>query len=137
MAVEGVGNGSVGVAFLVSAGVIYEIVAAACSSPQTTEINAKSRSATLMKWVYIGLAQGVLFVGVAAYLDKNKAVPIIGGGALAAGILYWSYNHANESGLKSDLPGTEDGGPGASSSSISFNIDDVMHGADSLALAFL
>ena len=47
-------KGGGGVAFLVSAGIVYEIIAAACSSPQTTEINAKSRSDTLMKWVNLG-----------------------------------------------------------------------------------
>ena len=51
------GTNSDGIAFLVSAGIVYEIIAAACSSPQTTEINAGTRADTLMKWVHIGLAQ--------------------------------------------------------------------------------
>lgn len=110
MAVEGLGSGQGdGIAFLVSAGVMYEIIAAACSSPQTTEINAKSRADTLMKWVKLGLAQGVLFVAVAAYFDRKHSVPIIAGGSLAAGLLLWQYIHARNAGLKSNEVGTEGG----------------------------
>jgi hypothetical protein len=101
------GGSSEGVAFLVSAGVIYEIVAAACSSPQTTELNADKRAPTLMKWVHIGIAQGVLFVGLAALMDPARARPIILGGSLATGLLYAQYAHAKKAGLASDLPGTE------------------------------
>lgn len=110
MAVEGLGNQGDGIAFLVSAGVMYEIIAAACSSPQTTEINASSRADTLMKWVRLGLAQGILFVGVAAYFDRKHAVPILAGGSLAAGLLLWQYMHARDAGLRSGLAGTESGG---------------------------
>ena len=69
MAVEGLGSSSDGIAFLVSAGVMYEIIAAACSSPQTTELNACARAGTLMKWVHLGIAQGILFVGAAVRID--------------------------------------------------------------------
>ena len=110
MAVEGLGGGSNGIAFLVSAGVMYEIIAAACSSPQTTEINAHSRADTLMKWVYIGFAQGILFIALAALYDRKHAAPILIGGTLAGGILYLSYAHARQAGLASDEPGTEDTG---------------------------
>jgi hypothetical protein len=101
------GNSSWGVAFLVSAGIVYEIVAAACSSPQTTEINAKQRSGTLMKWVHIGLVQSVLFVGAAAYFDRGRAIPYLAGGGAAAAIMYGSYLHARQAGMASDAPGTE------------------------------
>jgi hypothetical protein len=107
MAVEGVGSGSDGVAFLVAAGVMYEIIAAACSSPQTTELNAGARAGTLMKWVHLGVAQGVLFVGVAAFLDRRHAVPILAGGGAAAVLLYGQYAHAKRSGLASGGPPTE------------------------------
>ena len=96
-----------GVPFLVSAGIVYEIIAAACSSPQTAEINASTRSATLMKWVHIGLIQSAAFVAIAAWIDKDDAVPIIAGGAAAAGIMYGSYWHARRAGLASSEPGTE------------------------------
>lgn len=96
-----------GVPFLVSAGIVYEIIAAACSSPQTTEINAGARATTLMKWVHIGLVQSVLFVGIAATIDRRHAVPIVAGGVLAGGIMYGSYVHAKAAGLKDGGPGTE------------------------------
>ncbi len=100
-------SSSGGVAFLVSAGIVYEIIAAACSSPQTTEINASSRADTLMKWVYVGLAQAALFVAAAALFDKAHRYPIIVGGSMA-GLLMWAqYVHARDAGLKSDAPGTE------------------------------
>ena len=76
--------------------------------PQTAEINASKRASTLMKWVHIGLAQSVVFVGIAAIVDPKHAKPIVCGGALAAGVMYWSYSHAMTSGLKSSAPGTED-----------------------------
>lgn len=107
MAVEGLGGETKGVAFLVSAGVMYEIIAAACSSPQTTELNAKARSETLMKWVHLGVAQGLLFVGLAALYDRKEAVPILVGGGLAAALLYVQYTHARNAGLESDEPPTE------------------------------
>jgi hypothetical protein len=107
MAVEGMGSGSDGIAFLVSAGVMYEIIAAACSSPQTTELNAATRADTLMKWVHIGLVQGVLFVSIAAIADRRHATPILAGGGIAAILLYAQYTHAKEAGLANGGPGTE------------------------------
>lgn len=107
MAVEGLGGESKGVAFLVSAGVMYEIIAAACSSPQTTELNANARADTLMKWVKLGVGQGMLFVVLAALYDRKDAAPILVGGTLAAVLLYFQYVHARNAGLNSDLPGTE------------------------------
>lgn len=107
MAVEGLGGNGKGTAFLVSAGVMYEIIAAACSSPQTTELNARARSKTLMKWVHLGVAQGVLFVVLAAIYDRKQAFPILTGGGLAAALLYWQYDHAKKAGLASPEPPTE------------------------------
>ncbi len=105
---EVLGGQSNGIAFLVSAGIMYEIVAAACSSPQTTEINAKTRADTLLKWVYIGLGQGVIFVLAAAIIDQRHAQPILAGGILAGVLMYVSYIHAKQAGLRSSEPGTED-----------------------------
>lgn len=109
MAVEGLGNDSSGIAFLVSAGIMYEIMAAACSSPQTTELNAAKRADTLMKWVKIGAAQGIFFMVLAAFFDKGKrAAPILAGGTLALALQYGLYVYAKSSGLSSDEPGTEE-----------------------------
>jgi hypothetical protein len=102
-----------GVAFLVSAGIVYEIIAAACSSPQTTEINAATRAGTLMKWVHIGIGQAALFIAIAAYIDPRHRTAIIGGGAAAGGLMYLQYVHARRAGLASAGPGTE-GAQGAS-----------------------
>jgi hypothetical protein len=103
-------KGGGGVAFLVSAGLVYEAIAAACSSPQTMEINAKSRAGTLMKWVNLGCGQAFLFVVIAAMLDPKHAPHILGGGLLAMGLMYGQYVHARRCGLRSTLPGTEDYG---------------------------
>jgi len=100
-------KGGGGVAFLVSAGIVYEIIAAACSSPQTTEINASQRADTLMKWVHLGIAQAAVFVAVAAYLERKHRVEIVAGGLLAAGLMYGQYVHARNAGLRSGQPGTE------------------------------
>lgn len=94
------------VTFMVSAGLVYEIIAAACSSPQTTEINAAARSDTLMKWVKVGLGQAAIFVAIAWYID-GKRWPALLGGALAGALMWASYAHARSAGLKSELPGTE------------------------------
>ena len=103
------GMGSAGV-MAIFAALTYDIVAAACSSPQTTEINADSRADTLMKWVYLGLGQAALFAGIGIYLQaqENKPVwpPLLGAG-LGGGLMYASYVHARQAGLESSEPGTE------------------------------
>lgn len=93
-------------AFMVSAGLVYEIVAAVCSSPQTAEINADKRAGTLMKWVQLGLLQAAFFVAVAAFIAK-KRWPSVVGGALAGALLALQYQHAKSAGLRSGQPGTE------------------------------
>jgi hypothetical protein len=109
-----IGASGKGVRFMVAAGIVYEIVAAACSSPQTTEINASARSDTLMKWVYLGLGQAAVFIVIAAAIEPDGAVPIVAGGTLAGAIMYASYIHANKAGLASGAPGTEDYSEGGS-----------------------
>jgi hypothetical protein len=105
MALEQIGSGDKGsgIAFLVSAGIVYEIIAANCSSPQTTELNASTRAATLMKWVHLGLGQAAIFVVAAVAFDPKHKVPIITGGVLAAAMMYGLYGHAKQAGL--DRPG--------------------------------
>jgi len=85
----------------------YTVVAAACSSPQTTELNAKARSETLMKWVYLGLAQTALFTLIGMSVgDGDRLSPLIGAG-IGSALLYASYVHARNAGLASNEPGTE------------------------------
>lgn len=94
------------ITFMVSAGLVYEIVAACCSSPQTAEINAHTRAPTLMKWVKLGLVQAGFFVAIAIMLDKKRWPAALGGG-LAGALLWWQYQYAKECGLRSAEAGTE------------------------------
>ena len=103
------GNGSPAVKVAVYAALVYDVISATNSSPQTTEINAAARADTLMKWVHLGLAQGALFVGIGVMLDNQRWPPLLGGG-LAAGLLYLQYLHAKESGLANAGPPTEEYG---------------------------
>jgi hypothetical protein len=92
----------------ISAAVVYDVISATNSSPQTTEINAAARAPTLMKWVNIGLAQGALFVLIMTLAEPpgKKWRPFVGGGL--AGVLLWcQYVHAKNAGLKNPGPPTE------------------------------
>lgn len=92
--------------FMVSAGLVYEVIAAACSSPQTTEINAGARADTLMKWVGLGIIQAAALVLVAAMIS-NRPGPALAGGGTAIVLMGAQYWHARDAGLRSGLPGTE------------------------------
>ena len=100
------GNG--GVAFLVSAGIVFEIIAFACSSPQTAEINIKTRGKTLMKWVRLGEGLGAVFVVIAATIDKKHRGAIVSGGAFAIASSEAFYRHAAASGMAKPGPSTEE-----------------------------
>jgi hypothetical protein len=100
-------SSSDGIAFLVAAGIVYEIIAAACSSPQTTEINASTRADTLMKWVHLGIGQAALFIAVAAWIDRRHRKAIVSGGVTAGGLMYLQYAHAKRAGLASGGVPTE------------------------------
>ena|SRR5215469_12681194 len=103
----GAGSGN-GVPFLVSAGIVFEIIAFACSSPQTAEINIKSRGDTLMKWVHLGEGLGIAFVILAAFMDdKGHEAAILTGGAFAILASEAFYRHAAKSGMAKPGPGTE------------------------------
>src|SRR5271168_4450042 len=91
-------DASWGIAFLVSAGIVAEIVAKACSSPQTAELNADKRAPTLMKWVNVGTIEAIALVLFAAAIDRTHRAEILAGGFLAAGITYGEYMHALRSG---------------------------------------
>lgn len=108
MAYRLIGRGA-GSAFLIAATYVNDAVAVACSSPQTTELNAKARSQTLMKWVTIGLAESAAFIWIAANVEEEGGdrVAIIVGGLLSGGLKAAYYWHARASGLKSSKPGTE------------------------------
>lgn len=79
------------------------------SSPQTTEINAKHRVATLMKWVNIAAVEcfGLIFVLTAAAPRGHKRWPIFGG-LLGLVVTYGMYVYAKACGVQSNEPPTED-----------------------------
>lgn len=103
-------SGSTALTIGVFGALTYDVIAAACSSPQTTEINAAARADTLMKWVYIGIAQAAIFtaIGVAAERAEGHSPwpPLLGFG-LAAGLMWGSYAHAKSAGLANGGPTTE------------------------------
>jgi hypothetical protein len=76
-----------------------------CSSPQTTELNAKARAGTLMKWVSVGGAVA-LAGGLAATVYSRSPAPLVGAGVITV-LMYACYAHAKQVGLASDAPGTE------------------------------
>jgi hypothetical protein len=96
-----------GIAFLVSAGITYEIIAKDVSSPQTAEINIRKRADTLMKWVHVGMVESIVLVTLAAIIDKKHRTPILAGGFLAMIITEAEYIHAKNSGLAKAGPETE------------------------------
>jgi len=101
------GSGNTGIAFVVSAGVVYEIIAFSCSSPQTAEINIRKRGDTLMKWVHLGQGLSIALVTVAAVMDRKMAIPIIAGGAFGMVSAEIFYQYAKSSGMKKPGPETE------------------------------
>jgi hypothetical protein len=93
----------------VAAAVVYDVISATNSSPQTTEINAHKRAATLMKWVHIGLVQAGLFILIMTVAEPpGKKWRPLTGGVLAMVLLYGQYVYAKACGVKSALAGTED-----------------------------
>ena len=102
------GDGGDGVAFIVAFGVVAEIVAMACSSPQTAEINIRKRGDTLMKWVHIGQAVSAVLIIVAAAIDKRHRVAIVSGGVAAMVTIEAMYMHAKKAGLENGGAETEE-----------------------------
>ena len=105
--VLGEAEGSFGIAFLVAAGVVYEALAFACSSPQTAEINIQTRGDTLMKWVHLGQVLALILIVVAASVDEKHRVPIVVGGAFGMVSAELLYVYAKASGMKRPGPMTE------------------------------
>lgn len=93
---------------------VKDVYSADNSSPQTTEINAKHRAPTLMKWVNIAALEsaGIVLVLMIASPRGHKRYPFIGG-VLALIVTYGQYLYAKACGMKSSEPVTEDFKPGA------------------------
>lgn len=99
-----------GVAFMVGGTLMADFIAKACSSPQTAELNAGKRSPTLNKWVNMGIAEGALFIVIAASLEPPNRTAILAGGILEAVITYYQYQYAKKSGIANPGNETEDWG---------------------------
>jgi hypothetical protein len=113
LAAELAGKQGSGKAFLIAAAVMLEAIAAACSSPQTTELNAEARSKTLMKWVTIGLALGAGLTIAGAVIDAaddetaNNSGAILAGGLITGGVMWLLYRHAQKAGVTNPGQPTE------------------------------
>lgn len=105
------GMGAPAVTMAVFAALVYDVISATNSSPQTTEINAAKRADTLMKWVHVGLAQAAIFAVLGILLEGKAGRPMwppaLGSG-LAGGMLYVQYLHARNSGINNPGPATEE-----------------------------
>jgi hypothetical protein len=101
----------VGTLIFVMATFGLDMYSALNSSPQTTEINASTRAATLMKWVYIGDAVA-LAGGVVAWLITGKPEALVGVAGVVV-IMHYLYVHAKRSGLENGGPSTETTAPAA------------------------
>jgi hypothetical protein len=84
---------------------VYQLTGANLSSPQTAELNAMKRAATIGKWVVATHFKSAFWVALLCTLDRS-AWPALGGG-LAAVDMHFSYAYAIRSGLSSSAPGTE------------------------------
>lgn len=101
------GSGSNAIALLVAYTLQCDVIAKACSSPQTAEINIDARADTLMKWVKIGTVEGLAVIGIAAFVEKDTRAAILTGGLLATVVTYGEYMYAKKSGLENPGPSTE------------------------------
>lgn len=101
------GENSHGLAFILAAGVVYEIIAFTCSSPQTAELNIKQREGTLMKWVHLGQGLAIVLIFAAASIDQRHRNSIIAGGIFGMVSAEAFYLYARHSGLNNPGPGTE------------------------------
>lgn len=88
--------------FGVAADLTYNIFSATNSSPQTTELFASARAATLWKYVRLGALQTTVLVGVMAARalsdGARRAMWCIAGGVMAGGSMALMYAHALQAG---------------------------------------
>lgn len=104
---EGALFGTAGAALLfgVYVDAVFNLYSFTNSSPQTTELFAKQRANTLMKYVKIGDIAGIAIglIGVGLAPKGQRMWPMIGAGS-AVIFAHLLYNHALASGTKGALP---------------------------------
>lgn len=93
------------VAVAISAELVWQMVGANMSSPQTAELNAAARAPTINKWVNMTTAEAAAWVVFLCWLD-GSAWPVLGG-VLAGGGMLLKYRYAINSGLQNGGPPTE------------------------------
>lgn len=89
----------------VAAEMVYQLVGSNMSSPQTAELNAKSRAPSIDKWVNLTMAECAAWVIFLCWLDRSYWPAL--GGTLAGVGMWLKYRHAIECGLNDGQPGTE------------------------------
>lgn len=87
--------------FGIYAALIFDIFSSICSSPQTTQLFAAERAATLWKWVRIGAVLSVIFIALGAWMaqkeGKDYRAPIAGG-LVALAVMWFLYSNALKKG---------------------------------------
>jgi heme A synthase len=87
--------------FGIYAALIFDIFSTTNSSPQTTQMFASERAATLWRWVRVGAIISVLFIIMGAWLahkeGRDYRAPILGG-LMALGIMWYLYSIALKDG---------------------------------------
>jgi hypothetical protein len=101
-------NGTVMIKVAVSAELVYQLVGANMSSPQTAELNAGARAPTIGKWVNLTNAEAAGWITLLCLLDRSLW-PAFGGSIAAVG-MWLKYKHAIASGLSKGGQPTEDYG---------------------------
>lgn len=83
------------------AALVFDIFSSTNSSPQTTELFAKDRAATLWKWIRIGAVVSIAFIALAVYTEfkhgegeKSAYLAPVVGGVAALAIMWAMYSHA-------------------------------------------
>jgi hypothetical protein len=89
----------------VSAEMVYQLVGANLSSPQTNELNAGARAPTLQKWVNVTNLEAAGWIGFLIILD-GSLWPLVGGGLALAGMMI-KYRYAINAGVNSPAAPTE------------------------------
>lgn len=112
----GVGGELDAIAFAVAADLVYNVFSATNSSPQTTELFAKDRSAALWKYVRLGGIQSAVLIGV--MFARGRTIWAVAGGVVAGGFMWGMYAHALKAG--GAKTGAPDGGPSNGSSMLSW-----------------
>lgn len=83
--------------FGIYAALILDVFSSTNSSPQTTELFASERAASLWRWVKMGAVVSLVFIALGAYTahreGKNYLAPIAGG-MVALGLMWFMYSHA-------------------------------------------